>query len=234
VVGGSSARDFDSEHTPTGEAVVSIEPSISDMECGEGFDRSELDLAGVQLDLLKEIHVIGIPMVVVLIKGRPLSINWVAENASVIIDAWYPGQEGGNAIADVLFGDYNSAGRLPISVPKSVGQLPIYYNHKPSARKNYVFLDSKLLFPFGYGLSYTTFKYSNLKIVPKRILPTGEAKVSVDITNIGSVTGDEVVQMYISDEVSSITRPVKELKGFERITLSPGKTKTVTFSITTK
>lgn len=234
VVGGSSARDFDIEHTPTGEAVVSTEPSISDMECGEGFDRSELDLAGVQLDLLKEIHKTGIPMVVVLIKGRPLSIIWVAENASAIIDVWYPGQEGGNAIADVLFGDYNPAGRLPISVPKSVGQLPIYYNYKPSARKNYVFLDSEPLFPFGYGLSYTTFKYSNLKIVPKRILPTGEARVSVDITNVGSVTGDEVVQMYIRDEVSSITRPVEELKGFKRITLSPGETKTVTFSITPK
>jgi beta-glucosidase len=234
VVGGSSARDFDLEHNLTGEAVVSTEPSISDMECGEGFDRSELDLAGVQLDLLKEIHTTGIPMVVVLIKGRPLSINWTAENASAIIDAWYPGQEGGNAIADVLFGDYNPAGRLPISVPKSVGQLPIYYNYKPSARKNYVFLDSKPLFPFGYGLSYTTFKYFNLKITPKRILPTGEAKVSVDITNVGSVPGDEVVQMYIRDEVSSVTRPVKELKGFKRIVLAPGKTKTVTFSITPK
>ncbi len=234
VVGGSSARDFDLEHDLTGEAIVSTEPSISDMECGEGFDRSELDLAGVQLDLLKEIHRTGIPMVVVLIKGRPLSINWVAENSSAIIDAWYPGQEGGNAIADVLFGDYNPAGRLPISVPKSVGQLPIYYSHKPSARKNYVFMDSKPLFPFGYGLSYTTFKYSNLKIVPKRILPTGETKVSVDITNVGSVTGDEVVQMYIRDEISSITRPVEELKGFERITLSPGETKTVKFSITSK
>ena len=234
VVGGSSARDFNNEHTLTGETVVSTEHTVSDMECGEGFDRSELDLAGVQLDLLKEIHKTGIPMVVVLIKGRPLSINWVAENASAIIDAWYPGQEGGNVIADVLFGDYNPAGRLPISVPKSVGQLPIYYNYKPSARKNYVFLDSKPLFPFGYGLSYTSFKYSNLKIIPKRILPTGEARVSVDITNVGSVTGDEVVQMYIRDEVSSVTRPVKELKGFERITLAPGKTKTVTFSITPK
>ncbi len=204
------------------------------MECGEGFNRSELDLAGVQLDLLKEIHTTGIPMVVVLIKGRPLNINWVAENALAIIDAWYPGQEGGSLIADVLFGDYNPAGRLPISVPKSVGQLPIYYNHKPSARKNYVFMDSKPLFPFGYGLSYTTFMYSNLMIMPKRLLPTGEVRVSVDIINVGSVTGDEVVQIYISDEVSSITRPVKELKGFERITLLPGETKTVTFSITSK
>jgi len=232
VVGGSSARDFDVEYADTGAAIVTNKSVISDMECGEGVDRAELDLAGVQLDLIKEIYKIGIPMIVVLINGRPLSINWIAENVDAIIEAWYPGQEGGNAIADILFGDYNPAGRLPVSIPKSSGQLPIYYNHKPSARKNYVFLDSEPLFPFGYGLSYTTFKYSNLRITPKRISPAGKVKVSVDVANTGSLKGDEVVQMYIRDEVSSVTRPVKELKGFERITLRPGEIKTVTFSIT--
>lgn len=231
VVGGSSARDFDIEFSDTGAAVVTGRSFENDIECGEGFDRAELDLAGVQLDLIKEIQARGMPVIIVLINGRPLSINWIAENAHAILEAWYPGQEGGGAIADVLFGDYNPAGRLPVSIPKSVGQLPVYYNHKPSARKNYVFWDSEPLFSFGYGLSYTTFGYSNLRISPDIISSTGKVTVSVDVTNTGLLKGDEVVQMYIRNEVSSMTRPVRELKAFERITLVPGETKTVAFFI---
>lgn len=201
------------------------------MECGEGFDRSNLDLAGVQVDLLKEIYATGTPMIVILIQGRPYSINWIAEHAPAVINAWYPGQEGGTAIADILFGDYNPAGRLSVSIPKSAGQLPVYYNRKPSAAGGYVFCDSKPIYSFGYGLSYTTFAYSNLTVSPQRISPGQPATVNVDVTNTGDRAGDEVVQMYIRDEVSSVTRPIKELKGFLRIHLRPSETKTVTLEI---
>ena len=161
VLGGSSARDFNTLFAGTGAAKPSLDASGGEMESGEGFDRSSLDLMGVQLDLLKAVAATGKPVVLVLIKGRPLNLNWPAEHVPAIVDAWYPGEEGGNAISDVLFGDYNPAGRLPISVPRSVGQLPVYYNHKPDARRDYVDETSKPLYPFGFGLSYTKFGYRN-------------------------------------------------------------------------
>jgi len=237
VIGGSSSRYSGVIYNDvTGAVDVVATSQTSEMDCGEGVDRASLELSGVQLNLVKEIHAMGVPVVAVLINGRPLSINWISENIPAIVEAWYPGQEGGHAIADVLFGDYNPAGKLPISIPKSAAQLPVYYNSKPTGGNHhkYIDMDSDPLYSFGYGLSYTKFKYSNLKIKPEKIILTGKAIVSVDVTNIGPVAGDEVVQMYIRDEVSSVTRPVKELKGFERITLQPGETRTVKFYITPK
>ncbi|MBN1291597.1 MAG: glycoside hydrolase family 3 C-terminal domain-containing protein [Candidatus Latescibacteria bacterium] len=206
--------------------------------CREGWaqthlgDRHSLDMVGEQNDLVKALAATGKPVVVILINGRPLSINWVNENVPAIIEGWYLGQETGTAVADILFGDYNPGGKLPITFPRSVGHLPAYYNHKPTISQNYLFETKEPLFPFGYGLSYTTFFYSNLRVTPKEIGPSGKAKVSVDITNTGKVEGDEVAQMYIRDVVSSVTRPVKELKGFERVTIKPGETVTVHFELT--
>jgi beta-glucosidase len=192
-------------------------------------DRDSLDLLGNQDDLVKAILATGKPTIVYLQHGRPNSINYIAENVPAILDGWYLGQEGGAAIADVLFGDYNPGGRLPITVPRSVGQLPDYYDQKPSAKRG--FLDASItpLFPFGWGLSYTSFKYDNLRVTPDTIGPQGTTTVSVDVTNTGKVSGTEVAQLYIRDEVSSVTRPVKELRGFRRLALDPGKTQTVTF-----
>jgi beta-glucosidase len=194
-------------------------------------DRDSLDLLGNQDDLVKAILATGKPTIVYLQHGRPNSINYIAENVPAILDGWYLGQEGGAAIADVLFGDYNPGGRLPITVPRSVGQLPDYYYQKPSAKRG--FLDASItpLFPFGWGLSYTSFKYDNLRVTPDTIGPLGATTVSVDVTNTGKVSGTEVAQLYIRDEVSSVTRPVKELRGFRRIALDAGKTQTVTFTL---
>lgn len=193
-------------------------------------DRDSLDLIGKQNDLVKAVLAVGKPTVVLLINGRPLSINYIAENVPAILEGWYLGEETGTAVADVLFGDYNPAGRLPITVPRSVGQLPDYYNHKPSAQRGYLFSPKGPLFPFGFGLSYTTFKYSNLRLSSEKIGPSGRTTASVDVTNSGKLAGEEVVQLYIRDEVSSVTRPVQELKGFRRITLNPGETKTAEFT----
>jgi beta-glucosidase len=168
----------------------------------------------------------------VLIGGRALSINYIAQNVPAIFQGWYLGQETGVAVADVLFGDYNPAGKLPVTIPRNVGQLPHYYYHKPTARRGYLFSDREPLFPFGHGLSYTTFSYANLKVTPDRTGPHGQATVTVDVTNTGKMAGDEIVQMYIRDEIGSVTRPVKELKGFSRVHLKPGETKSVQFAIT--
>jgi len=197
-------------------------------------DRDELNLLGRQDELVKQLLATGKPLVVVLLHGRPNTINFIAENAAAILDGWYLGQEGGAAMADVLFGDYNPAGRLPITVPRSVGQLPDYYYMKPTAKRGYLFADKSPLFPFGYGLSYTTFGYANLRVTPSAIPTSGTVTVQVDVTNTGKRAGDEVVQLYIRDEVSSVTRPVKELRGFERIPLKPGETKTVSFKLGTQ
>lgn len=194
-------------------------------------DRQNLDLLGNQDDLAKQIIATGKPVVVLLLHGRPNSINYVAENVPAILDGWYLGQEGATAAADVIFGDYNPGGKLPITVPRSVGQLPDYYYQKPSAKRGFIDGPVTPLFPFGWGLSYTTFKYSNLRLAQDAIGPEGETKVSVDISNSGKVRGDEVVQLYIHQVVSSVTRPVKELRGFKRISLNPGETKTVEFSL---
>jgi beta-glucosidase len=194
-------------------------------------DRSSLDLQANQDELAKAILALKKPTIAILIHGRPNSINYVADNVPAILEGWYLGQETGTAVADVLFGDFNPGGKLPVSVPRSVGQLPVYYYQKPSARLEYVDSTALPLYPFGWGLSYTSFKYGNVTVSPDSIGPEGKATVSVDVTNTGSVRGDEVVQLYIRDEVSSVTRPVKELRGFRRITLDSGKTQTVRFTL---
>jgi len=195
-------------------------------------DRDSLELVGRQNDLVKAILETGKPTIVLLISGGPLSVNYIAEKVPAILQGFYLGQETGIGVADVLFGDYNPAGKLPISVPRSVGQLPIYYNRKPTAKRGYLFANKDPLFPFGYGLSYTSFSYSKPSISPAQIGPAGQAKVSVTVTNTGKRAGDEIVQLYIHDLVSSVTRPVMELKDFKRISLSPGESKTVEFVIT--
>lgn len=197
-------------------------------------DRDSLELVGRQNDLVKAVLATGKPTIVFLINSGPLSINYVAENVPAILEGFYLGQETGTAAADVIFGSYNPGGKLPVSFPRSVGQLPIYYNHKPTARRGYLLSTTSPLFPFGHGLSYTTFKYSNLKVSNPSIRADQSTTVTVDVTNTGKIRGDEVAQMYLRDEVSSVTRPVKELKDFARVTIEPGATKTITFQITPK
>ena len=195
-------------------------------------DNMTLDLFGEQNELVEAMVATGKPLIVCLTNGRPLSINYIQQNVSAIIEGWYMGQETGTAMADILFGDVNPSGKLTITFPKSVGQLPMFYNHKPSAHyHNYISMDSKPLYPFGFGLSYTSFEYSNLTLSSDTMKPGESITVRVDVTNTGEMKGDEIVQLYIRDKVSSVTRPVKELKGFERITLERGETKTVTFKI---
>ena len=195
-------------------------------------DRDSLDLLGTQNDLVKAVVEAGTPTVVLLINGRPLSINYIAEKVQAILEGWYLGQEGSTAAASIIFGDVNPGGKLPITFPRSVGDLPDFYNHKPSANRTYAFSTRKPLFPFGYGLSYTSFKFDNLRVEPAQIISGGIAKVSVDVTNSGSRDGDEVPQLYIHQRVAEVTQPVMQLKGFQRITLKPGEKKTVEFTIT--
>jgi len=197
-------------------------------------DRDSLDLLGDQDKLAKEILATGKPTIVFLLHGRPNSINFIKEHVPAILDGWYLGQEGGTAAADVIFGDHNPGGKLPISVPRSVGQLPDYYYQKPSAKRGYLGSSVESLFPFGWGLSYTTFKYSNVRVAPDTIGAEGQTKVSVDVTNTGARRGDEVAQLYIHEKVSLVTRAVKELRGFHRVSLDPGQTKTVEFTLGSK
>ena len=194
-------------------------------------DRTSLDLVGRQDELVTALLATGKPVVALIFNGRPLSINNVAQNVPAILECWYLGQECGHAVAEVLFGDHNPGGKLPISIPRSVGQLPVFYNHKPSARRGFLWDEATPLFPFGFGLSYTKFAFKNVRLAKKKILRTGATHVSVDVTNTGKRAGTEVVQMYIRDLISSVTRPVKELKAFEKISLKPGETKTVTLEI---
>lgn len=194
-------------------------------------DRTSLDLIGRQEELVKAMLALRKPVIVFLFNGRPLSINYVAQNVPVIYECWYLGQETGRAVADVLFGDYNPGGKLPISVPRSVGHLPVFYNFKPSARRGYLFDDVSPLYAFGYGLSYTTFKLENARLTRKRIARNGSSTVLVDVTNTGSREGSEVVQLYIRDVVSSVTRAVKELKAFKKVCLKPGDSTTVELDI---
>ncbi len=195
-------------------------------------DRDSLDLIGFQDQLIKAIVETGTPTVVFLINGRPLSINYAAEHVPAILEGWYLGQEGGTAAASVLFGDVNPGGKLPITFPRSVGQIPAYYNHKPSANRSYLFVGRKPLFPFGHGLSYATFRFENLRVEPAAIGRRGSTTVRVDMTNTGNREGDEVPQLYIHQRVSSVTRPVMELRGFRRISLKPGEKTTVEFALT--
>ena len=195
-------------------------------------DRDSLDLIGYQDQLIKAIVETGKPTIVFLINGRPLSINYAAEHVPAILEGWYLGEEGGTAAARVLFGDVNPGGKLPITFPHSVGQLPDYYNHKPSMNRGYLFWGRKPLFAFGWGLSYTTFAFENLRLEPAEIAAEGQTTASVDVTNTGTREGDEVAQLYVHQKLASVTRPVMELRGFERVTLKPGEKKTVHFKIT--
>lgn len=228
VVGGSSARDFKTSYKETGAAVAE-EGSVSDMECGEGFDRASLSLLGRQQELLESLQKTGKPLIVVYIEGRPLEKNWASEYADALLTAYYPGQEGGNAIADVLFGDYNPSGRLPISVPRSVGQIPVYYNQKAPRNHDYVEVSSSPLYSFGYGMSYTTFEYSDLQVVQKSARCF---EVSFKVKNTGKYDGEEVSQLYMRDEYASVVQPMKQLKHFERFHLKKGEEKKVTFVLT--
>jgi len=194
-------------------------------------DRADLGLPGQQEELVRAVLATGTRTVLVLIHGRPLSIPALVTRVPAILEGWYLGQETGTAVAEALFGDINPGGKLPVTVARHVGQLPVFYNHKPSARRGYLFDTTQPLFPFGYGLSYTTFAYANLRVAPARIGTRERTTVSVDVTNTGARAGDEVAQLYIRDVVSMATRPVKELRGFRRVTLQPGETRTVRFEI---
>ena len=226
VVGGSSARDFRTSYEKTGAA--SETNTVSDMECGEGFDRASLSLMGRQEQLLHALRQTGKPLVVVYVEGRPLDKTWAADEADALLTAYYPGQQGGTAIADVLFGDCNPAGRLSVSVPRGVGQLPVYYNRLRSATHEYIDMSTKPLFAFGYGLSYTKFEYSNLNV---RDAGEGRFEVSFDVANVGGMDGDEVSQLYLSDEVASVVMPVMQLRHFCRIHLKAGERRRVSFMV---
>ena len=195
-------------------------------------DRPSLDLLGRQEELVRAMLDTGKPVVALLFNGRPLAINFLSREVPAIFECWYLGQETGHAVAEVLFGDFNPGGKLPITIPRSAGHIPAFYNHKPTARRGYLFDDVTPLYPFGYGLSYTTFKIENVRLEKKKIKNGASTKVSADVTNAGTRAGSETVQMYIRDVFSSATRPVKELKGFRRVVLQPGETRTVTFEIT--
>jgi beta-glucosidase len=202
------------------------------IEEGEFQDRANLDLPGNQEQLIQKMAETGKPIIVVLVGGSAVTMtNWI-DQVDAVLCSWYAGEEGGTAVADVLFGDYNPGGRLPITFPQSVAQLPLYYNHKPTGRGNdYLDMSGKPLFPFGYGLSYTTFEYSDLELRPEKINKNQNAVITLNVKNIGHVPGEEVVQLYIRDMVSSVTRPVLELKGFQRIQLNPGQTKEMVFEL---
>ncbi|MCK9618438.1 MAG: glycoside hydrolase family 3 C-terminal domain-containing protein [Lentimicrobiaceae bacterium] len=200
--------------------------------CHEFGDLPTLDLVGEQNDLVKALEATGVPLVVLLFNGRPLSINYIEKNIPAILECWHPGEATGTAMSDLLFGKANPSGKLTITFPISVGHIPCYYNRKPSSQGSYVINNKKFIYPFGYGLSYTTFEYSNFRIDKPSVSLGENATVSVDVKNTGKMAGDEIVQLYIRDLVSSVTRPVKELKGFERISLSLGETKKVSFIIT--
>lgn len=211
----------------------------TDIMAGEAASRASLDLPGRQEELLKAVSALGKPVVLVLLNGRPLSINWAAENIPAILEAWEPGTEGGNAVADILFGDTNPGGKLPVTFPRKGSHAPLYYarnmTHSPEGSPMYNprYWDGLPvpLYPFGFGLSYTTFEFSNLKVSAEKIKVGKSLTVSVDVTNTGKVAGDEVAQLYIHQQYGTDTRPIRELKGFERITLQPGEKKTVTFTL---
>ncbi|MBV9084950.1 MAG: glycoside hydrolase family 3 C-terminal domain-containing protein [Acidobacteriaceae bacterium] len=206
---------------------------------GEGHDVANLDLSGVQEDLIQAVFATGKPTIVVLLNGRPLSTRWTSEHVPAIVEAWEPGERGGEAIADVLFGNYNPAGRLAISVPRHSGQLPVYYNFKPSKiwqpqwlRHGYVDMPVTPLYPFGYGLSYTNYEYSNLHIEPAQIHTGGDAQVTFEVRNTGQRAGTETAQLYIHEQYTPIATPVKQLRGFARVSLEPGEKKSVTLKLT--
>lgn len=201
--------------------------------CGEDTDRSDLDLVGLQQEMIERIYATGVPTVVVLVTGRPLSVEWIADNVPALLNAWEPGMYGGQAVAEILYGKVNPSAKLPMTMPRSVGQTQMIYNHKPSQYFHpYAVRPSTPLYPFGYGLSYTDYEYSDLELSSSEMAPDGSLKVSVKVTNVGEMAGEEIVQLYLRDRFSQVTRPVKELKDFTRVSLEPGECKTVEFTIT--
>ena len=246
VKGCDISGDDTSHFAEAMQAVASSEVVIfaggeSKAMSGEAGSRTNLNLPGVQEELLKKIYTAGKPVVLVLMNGRPLTINWAAVNIPTILECWFLGDQSGNAIANVLLGDCNPSGKLTVTFPRSVGQIPIYYNHlntgRPQSDTNrftskYIDLPNTPLFQFGFGLSYTTFKYDNLNIQKKKMGKQEINQVSVDITNSGKLPGTEIAQLYLHDISASVSRPVKELKGFQRIFLNPGETKKVYFPVT--
>jgi beta-glucosidase len=216
----AAARDVD--------VILAVLGETDDL-CRESVSRISLDLPGHQQELLEALHATGRPVVLVLSNGRPLSVNWAARRVPAIVEMWFPGENGGEALADVLFGDYNPAGRLPITFPRGVGQIPLNFPAHPGSQARDGGQVTGPLFPFGYGLSYTTFAYANLKIEPPRQGPQGQVRISCDVTNTGGRAGDEVVQLYLRDDYSSVTTFEKMLRGFARIHLQPGETRTVGF-----
>jgi beta-glucosidase len=231
VLGGSPAGIEAAAAAARSAELAVVVAGDSTETVGEAHDRADLNLPGMQRDLVKAIHATGVPVVLVLINGRPVSMTWEAAHIPSILAAWFPGEEGGNALTDVLFGDYNPGGKLPFTFPRSVGQLPLVVYDKPLPIRNYVDMDPSPLYPFGHGLSYTTFKYSDLTLRPAAIGRGGVMNISVEVENTGSRKGDEVVQLYVRDLFASVTRPLKMLKGFQRITLQPGQKKSVEFTL---
>ena len=229
VVGGSSARDFKTSYEDTGAAIVEETPST--MDCGEGYDRSSLKLLWGQEELMQRVYAMGKPVVTVYIQGRPLDMNLANAQSDALLTMWYPGMEGGAALADILWGDYNPSGKLPISVPRSIGQIPVYYSQPQTG--DYVEESAKPLFPFGYGLSYTEFQYGDLRAEYVQKHDT-VVEVRGTVSNVGTCDGDEVVQLYVRDEQSSIVNAGKLLKGFQRVSLKAGESAEVVFYITGK
>jgi len=244
TIDSSDTSDFNeaAEIARNSEVIIMVMGESRDMS-GEAASRADINLPGVQLELIQKIYELGKPVVVVLMNGRPLTIEWIAENIPAVVESWFLGTQTGNAIADVLFGDFNPCGKLPVSFPRYVGQIPVNYNYKSTGRpyddelkftSRYIDYPNSPRYPFGFGLSYTEFKYSNLKLDKTKIKKNESVEASIEVMNAGSVSGKEVIQLYIKDLVASVTRPVKELKGFQKIELKPGETKTIEFVITPK
>lgn len=234
------------ENAKNADVIVAVMGERENMT-GEAASQTNIDLPGIQKEFLAELKKLGKPIILVLFNGRPLTLTWENENMDAILEAWFPGSRGGDAVAQTLFGQNNPSGKLPITFPRNVGQVPIYYNHKNTGRpylglsdpeqkykSRYTDVDNSPLFPFGYGLSYTTFSYSNLKVSSAKIKFNEKLKISVDVANTGNYDGSEIVQLYVKDEVGSVTRPVRELKGFEKVELKKGEQKTVSFELSSE
>jgi beta-glucosidase len=218
-----AARDAD---------VIILAIGANQMTAKEGGDRTDLKFVGLQDELIDAMVSTGKPVIALLFNGQPLNMTDLSEKVPVIFECWYLGQEAGNAVADILFGDVNPSGKLSVSIPRNVGQVPVYYYQKNfTESRKYIFTEGTPLYPFGYGLSYTSFRYSNIRLKENKIRHNGSTSLLIDVSNTGNRMGTEIVQLYVRDLVSSVTRPAKELKGFQRVSLDPGNTMTVEFPI---